>query len=524
VGNLILLFFDKNDPPPPAGTASTAAQLGVVAGDVLFQNEPRSPGARYCPSTNETITASSTFAVSPFPAGTFIIEAFYDYQGEFLPTFKFRELPEMGDIAGGYIDTTDAILHADAGVDYKPKFLPVVVGVPTGSVDAGTDATGYGPDGGSIVIPPSGYVANNVTVSVGEVLPIPRPYFYPANATSAATGTNLATPANPGGSPEYVPAVTMAQDIQILAQPPMDAMLETTVPLFQASLTSVTFNAGVPMNELASATSLTDPFQFQLSPVPATAANSLFTWTDGTSIPENALLDNLLPQVVFTKLIDDKQHTLDPQSIIQQTPTALVGAGPVVVVLGLTLPPTDKILGLVGYPVKAPGPAALTDHISALIRPVAVCVDPTQPELGATLVAPHFTGANAEQGFMCPNGPNSCPLFDVDNVIAALTPIFGKVNTPVQGCLPPGRYAPNFVYPTGQAWTVPNEAGGCAVSEGTVSFSSSAPTGAQCSLDGVAGRDVLFSQGTRAVLEILEEPSSPTCAMYPVPAACLPAQ
>ncbi len=516
VGNMVLLFFNQNDPPPPAGIASTAAQLGVVAGDVLFQNEVRSSGSKYCPSTSTQITASAPFAVSPFGPGTYIIQAFYDYTGEFLPTFKFRELPEMGDIGGGYIDTTDAILHADAGVDYKPKFLPITVGVRAGTADAGPDAAvGAGLDGGSLVIPPSGYVANNITVSVGEVLPIPRPYFYAKGVTGPAS-QSMATTANPSGNPDYVPAVTMAQDIQILAQPPMDAMLETTVPRFQASLASITFNAGVPSSELESAISSSDPFQFQLTK--KSNSDSLFTWTDGTAIPENSLLSNLLPQVVFTKLIDDPDHTLDPQGIIQQVPPT----GPVVVVLGLTLPPTDALLGLLGYPVKAPGPAAATDHITALIRPVAVCVDPTKPEQGATLVAPHFTGANAEQGFKCPNGPDTCPLFDPDAVIAALTPIFGKINTPVTGCLPPGRYAPNFVYPTGQAWTVPNESGSCAVSEGEVTFSSSAPTGARCTLNGVAGRDVLFSQGPRSVLEITASPGSTVCADHPVPSACLP--
>ncbi len=515
VGNLILLFFNQDDPPPPAGIASTAAQLGVVSGDVLFQNEPRAQGAKYCPSTSETLTASAPFAVSPFAAGTYIVEAFYDYTGEFLPTFKFRELPELGDVAGGYIDTTDAILHADAGVDYKPIFLPITVGVPAGTVDAGTDAAGLGLDGGLLVIPPRGYVANNITVSVGEVLPIPRPYFYATSGgspvTGPATGSALAaTPANPSANPNYVPAQTMPQDIQILAQPPMSAISMADVMAFQDSLVSMTFLAGVPDNELATAIDPSDPFQFQLTT--ATDAKSLFTWTDGTSIPENMLLKNMLPQIVFTKLIDDPTHTLDPQGITQQT-------GPVVVVLGLTLPPTDNLLDLALMPqATAPGPSAATDHVTALIRPAAICVDPSRPDLGATFVAPHLTGQSA-----APEGGTGQPLFDVAAVIAALTPIFGKINGPVVGCLPPGRYAPNFVYPTGQAWTVPNESGSCATAEGATVASSSSPTGFACAANGGGGRDVLFSQGTRAVLEITTSPGSATCAANPVPAACLAA-
>jgi len=381
--------------------------------------------------------------------------------------------------------------------------------VPAGTVDASLDGAGRSPDGGQLVIPPSGYVANNITVSVGSVLPIPRPYFYAADATAPAANATPTT-ANPSGNPDYVPAATMAQDIQILAQPPMSAISPMTVMSFQNSLASMTFLAGVPSNEVSAAT--TSPFDFQLTQ--ATDATSLFTWTDGTSIPENSLLDNLLPQVVFTKLIDDPSHTLDPQSITQQVPPG----GPIVVILGLTLPPSDGLLDLVGYAVTAPGPMAATDHITALIRPVAVCVDPTNPQAGATLVAPHLTGISAD-----PNTSGQQPLFDVQAVITALTPIFGKINTPVVGCLPPGRYAPNLVYPTGQAWTVPNESGSCAASEGTVAVSSGvSSTGAACSTDAGIGRPVLFSQGTRGVLEITETMGSATCAANPVPSACLP--
>ena len=512
VGNLVLLFFDKSNPPPPLGVASTAVNFGVVAGDVLFQNEPRAAGsALYCPEDNgntETITASAPFAVSPFSAGTYIIEAFYDYTGAFLPTFKFRELPEQGDVAGGYIDTTDAIEHADAGVDYKPIFLPVTVGVPAGTTDAGLDAAGIGLDGGLLVLPPSGFVANNITVSVGSVLPIPRPYFYVDGVTTPAS-MSMATTANPSGNPDYVPAQTMAQDVHILAQPPPTAISPATVSAFQQSLTSMKFLAGVPSNELTTATSSSDPFQFQLNA--STATTSLFTWTDGTSIPENALISNLLPQVVFSKLIDDPTHTLDLQGTTQQVPPT----GPIVVLLGITLGPTDSLLDLVGYSVKAPGPDAATDHVTALVRPVAVCVDPTHPDLGATLVAPFFKGTSAD-----PNTMGQQDLFDPAAVVAALTPIFGTINPPVQGCLPPGRYAPNLIYPTGQAWTVPNESGSCAAGEGALQFSQGAPTGALCAGDAASSRPVLFSQGPRAVLEITKTPGSATCAQFPVPTAC----
>jgi hypothetical protein len=84
-----------------------------------------------------------------------------------------------------------------------------------------------------------------------------------------------------------------------------------------------------------------------------------------------------------------------------------------------------------------------------------------------------------------------------------------------QGCLPKGRYAITLVYPTGQAWTVPNEIGGCAPSEGVVVSTSAVPA---CS---AKPRPVLLSQGARAVLEIVGAQDPSVCDANPVPDACL---
>jgi hypothetical protein len=523
LGNAILLFFDKDNPPPPEGVASTAVNLGVVVGDNLFANEPRFNGeATYCPKDHGetgTITASAPFSVSPFAAGTYIVEAFFDYTGDFLPTFKFRELPEQGDVAGGYIDTTAALMHV-GDANYEPTFLPIVVGVsPTQAQEpseAGeiSDAGGDGsPD--SLVIPASGYVANNITVTLGDVLPLARPYFYPSGGNVPAS-MGVTTPTNPNGNVNYVPfggasyegmptIATMSQDIHVLASPGFPTESEATA--FQASFLSITLEAGVAADELADAVDPMDPFHFQLS---ASNPKSLFIWSSGTTIPESTLVDSLYPQVVLTKLVDDPMHTLDPQSITQQTPTS-AAPGPVVVLLGITLGSSDTIYGTALMPPPtSPGPTTAADHVTALVRPTAICLDPTNPCAGSTLVTPFLTGTVA-------GGATTGPLFDPTTVKAALAPVFGNV-TIVQGCLPTGRYAINLVFPTGQAWTVPNESGSCAASEGTIVTSSSPPT---CSMvpAQAAARPVLYSQGTRGIVEIV--PGS-TCSSNPVPAACLP--
>ena len=135
VGNAILLVFDKRNPPPPSGLANTAINFGVVPGDILFANEPRNAQSDlYCPKDNgitAPIIVSAPFDIAPMDDGQYIIQAFYDYTGDFLPTFKIRNLPEAGDVLGGYVDIIDAAKHP-GDVNYQPIFLPVPMCVRSG--------------------------------------------------------------------------------------------------------------------------------------------------------------------------------------------------------------------------------------------------------------------------------------------------------------------------------------------------------------------------------------------------------
>jgi hypothetical protein len=76
--------------------------------------------------------------------------------------------------------------------------------------------------------------------------------------------------------------------------------------------------------------------------------------------------------------------------------------------------------------------------------------------------------------------------------------------------LPKGRYEINVVYPDGQAWTVPNEAGACSGDEGSTNY-----TGLTCTLK---ARPILQSQGNRAVVEIVG-PTNPANCQNAGPAA-----
>jgi hypothetical protein len=190
VGNGVVLLFDQRVPPPPAGLAATAVNFAVVVGDALFPNEPRWGGSdTYCPEQHgiyDTITTSAPFQVGPLAPASYIIQSFYDYTGDFLPTFKFRELPEKGDIGGGDIDLSAALQPINQNPNYMPTFEPIAVGVP--QPNAADAAPGTIP---LYTIPPQGFVAQNVQVTVGKSFTTTRPYFYAEglNAVSTTMGT-----------------------------------------------------------------------------------------------------------------------------------------------------------------------------------------------------------------------------------------------------------------------------------------------------------------------------------------------
>lgn len=498
VGNAVVFVFNRRNPPPPVGIATSAENFVAVPGDVLFANEPRNAGSSlFCPPAQPTITASAPFAIAPLPGGSYQLSSFYDRRGHFWPTFKFRNLPEAGDIGGGYVDLEDARKNA-GDPNYEPIYLPV---------DVGTPAPGAAPNEiPDFTIDPTGYVADNIPVTLGTVIPFTRPYFHPEGAEIAEKAET--SPANPQGDPLAVPIVAMTQDAKVLAPP--QAPTAQTLTAYQASFRAVKLVWGVTPGEFETATNPIDPFDLQLPPLPPKGNGGLLVFSRGGPIPENAAVPDLWPQVALVKLADDPLRRADPQSlVIQGTPeeSTVTGKppGPIVVIQGITLL-DDSLARTIAGPVPAsPTSAALRDHVTVLVRPAALCFDPRRIDVGGLLVTPHLTGRSADA-----NEPGEKALFDAATV--AKQPIVREVR---RGCLPKGRYAITLVYPTGQAWTVPNEIGGCAPSEGAV-----VPRGdlATCS---VKPRPVLLSQGARGVLEIVDAADPATCEDNPVPDLCL---
>jgi hypothetical protein len=552
VGNAIVLVFDRRNPPPPNGLASTALNFGLVTGDVLFADEPRSPGPdMYCPlehGITDTMTAGAPFVISPVDAASYVLQSFYDYTGDFYPNFKFRELPEEGDVGGGDIDTADALKSVNVGnLNYQPHFLPVDVGTP--------EPLPSGAPAGSIpnfAMPDTGYIADNVTVTLGEVLPLPRPYFYPVGSNAAFDSKMPATfqvgPPLDNGSPQapdmgsvdishptYAPVLTIPQDIEVFAPPAV--LNQANVDNYETRFPHLVLKAGLPAAEQAVATAAS-PFHLQLPIPPAAGAPSpppfaFSLWQNASldsatqqwvpeQVPEGEGVPYIWPLVVLTKLVDDPTHSLDPASLAQQGSVT----DPVVVLQAMTLlgegsPPllySTVLTAAGGTLFDASGrPTVLNQtQMTVLLRPNVICFDklfdPTEPNKRGTLVAPYVLGLSADLPTGIPDTPVVSPSVLKNPQIAAL------VNGAVTACLPIGRYAINVVYPDGQAWTVPNEIGGCTSLEGTIDGSKTPP---QCTLK---PRPVLASQGPRAVVEIVatSDPKNHCLGPLAVPDVCLP--
>jgi hypothetical protein len=514
VGNAVVLVFDRRNPPPPNGLATEAVNFVAVPGDVLFANAPRSVGDElFCPSETPTVEASAPFAVAPVEGGSYVIAAFYDRRGRFWPTFKFRNLPEAGDLAGGYIDVEDARRNA-GNLAYQPIYRPVDVGI---RQPAPADEIP------SFIIGANGYVADNIPVSIGRVVPFTRPYFHPRHidpATKKETsaeeiGDPLRSPANTVADPLAVPILAMTQDVHVLA-PPTNPTPQT-LAAYQEGFQSLKLVWGVANNELDAATDPRKSFGFQLPALPPNGKGGLLVFARGGSIPENPAVPALWPQVALVKLANDPERKTDLQSLVVQgtrEETLVTGKppGPLVVIQGITLFDDSLARTMAGPVPSAPATEALRDHLTALVRPAALCFDPRRVDRGGLLVTPHLTGRSADG-----SETGERPLFDASAIEKQ-----ASVREIRRGCLPMGRYAISLVYPNGQAWTVPNESGGCSAQEGAVRV------GDRVGSCTAKPRPVLLSQGSRGVVEIIgpsqEGIGSGICNDHPVPAECLPPQ
>jgi hypothetical protein len=540
VGAAIVFLFDRRSLPAPNGTASTPVNFGVVTGEVLFAQEPRNRGSDvYCPlqhGITDTVDVAAAFEIGPVDPASYIVVAFYDYTGNFQPGFKFRALPEQGDIGGGHLDAVDALKNT-GNPNYQPHFLPVDVGIPQ-PLPPGQSGIPH------FKIPSNGFVADNVTVTIGSVLPMTRPYFYPQGLSvtfDASSGTlstssppeqSAAGPAPAPADPNYEPVLKIPQDWEVLAPPDQNHVTEASLNNYQASFPHLRLNFGLPSKELPNATDPSKPFRLQIPQ----NGGGFSVWQNATLdatarqwVPQQILEGDGIPQlwpiVAFTKLVDDDpKHQTDPGSLTSQGSAT----APVVVIQGITLLGSgpgssdslkDTVAAVTATPPLFDGATGLPrvvqqDHLTVMIRPSAICFDslfdPNALDKRGVVTTPYQLGLSAD----LPNGTPDTPVIPPASLTSPQILALAKGN-PLVGCLPTGRYAINVVYPDGQAWTVPNEAGACTGSEGATDYKH---------LSCVARpRPVLYSQGTRAVVEVVPAMDPTHCqGQRVVPTVCLP--
>ena len=467
LGAAVILAFEKNLLPPPEGLGTTAASFNVVPGEVLFsgvrsQLAFAEDGSTICGDPGSPITVSGTWAVGPFPAGIYQIRGFYDKYGDFDPGFSISNLPSKGDVGGGAIENAAEVLEGA-----PPRYQEIQLGEP-------------GPDG-QLVIPEQGAAVSGVAVTLGLPLPLERPIFHASAVKDENAGNDDAK------------RVKMPSDYQF------PYFSTANVAKTESSFIRMVFSAGLPGTKLSAHGNKTESQLAAASPFNLPSKDPFLLYSrqdvnldgkiDGEDhVPDSALIPSIFPVGVFVKL-EEGSHI--------RTQSA-----PTIVLQGLTM--YETLQG------TAAAPANLSDPTSSVVvglRPAVVCIDTKDPTKPGVLLATHQTALEPKTD-SSPDGPLIIP--DEEPVKAALQGLFGRPFSIKYGCLPQGEYTMNLIYGTGQAWTVPNEAGVCAAAE------AEADKGQTC-----GSRPRLPSQDV--VLTIGSPNDSAYCKANPTPTECMPA-
>lgn len=450
VGAAIVLGLDTRQLPPPEGLGTSATSIDVIPGDKLFagirdQLPPGDDDVLRCPEPNAApVTVSGTWVLSPLVSATYQVRGFYDLDGDFDPAFTIANLPSKGDIGGGAIDNVTEVLLAGAA----PRYREITLGTP--------DANG------KLVIPETGARVEGVAITLALPLPLERPIFSVAGALG---------PADAALDPN---ALLMPSDFQLKLFSDMD-------PATEKSFIRVRLSAGVPEAERVFAQEA--PFFMPVgdNPRPTLTYSRQDVNGDGKRDGADTILDSqlipaLFPLAIFSKLSD-------PSRLLAQ-------ATPAVILQGITI--YRSLLDTLGFSDQQ----RAEPEVFAALRPATLCLDPAKPERGGVLVVSRPTDSVGNPIISEARKPL---------IAKALSEQFGREVTIEYGCLPQGRYAMNLVYESGQAWTVPNEAGVCAPSE----KSSDTDCGARKRLP---SQDVVLTIGP---------PGDPKyCDEHPTPSLC----
>lgn len=414
VGAAILLAFNVHLLPPPEGLGTSAASLGVVPGEKLFdgirdQLTFNANGDLWCPphryvigsSPHPSVTVTAPWAIAPLAAGTYQVRGFYDIDGDFDPAFSISNLPSRGDIGGGAIDNASSVLLGGA-----PRYRRMTLG------DVQAD--------GSLAIGEEGARITGIAVTLGLELPLERPVFYAKEVMDDFEGNT-----NPN-------AVVLRSDFQL------NNFSEANPGATEKSFIRLRLASGVHPDEAENGAA--SPFNLPVNPPMPFVFTQQDVSGDGKlspidHVPETAAVPALYPLSIFAQIHEEEHgapHTPRPTVVLQG-----------LTLYGGLLPTVG--LGAMGTPIKAANP-----EVIIALRPAALCLHAEDPDRPGLLVVSHETDAM---------GNNILP--DPEGVKAALAIQFKRPVDIAFGCLPEGKYAMNLIYPTGQAWTTPNEAAVC---------------------------------------------------------------
>ena len=447
VGAAVLLAFEESLLPPPEGLGTSAAALTVVTGDTLFAG----------------IRDQLTF----HPDGKLLC-------GSGLPDVVVSASFSVGPLAAGIYQIRG---FYDRDGDFNPLFsifnLPTAGDVAGGAIDNAAEVLAGAPPryralgigerrGDARVMPAEGFLLEGVSVSLGLALPLERPVFHLSEVLDDPFGND--DPA----------AIVIPSDYQL-------AVFDEGDPLAtESSFVRLRLGAGVAPEEASAAAA--SPFFFPTSD-PFLLYSRQDVNGDGVRdgqdhIPETPLIPALLPLGLLTKL---------------SSGSSLTAQSPAVVLQAVTL--RDGLLGTATSPPDLAEPRA---EVLLALRPAVLCIDPHNPAEDGVLLNTHPD-----------DGAGNVLIDDTASLEATLEAQFGRPVHVTYGCLPEGRYALNLVYDTGQAWTVPNEAGVCAEGE------PQKEGGAIC-----GSRPRLSSQ---SVVVTIGPPGDPAyCQAHPTPSVCAP--
>lgn len=477
-----------------------------------------------CPSVNsQSITVSTTWSMQQVNAGRYQVRAFYSRQNRFNPLFDYTNLPLAGDVPGGAIvDPRAAVpkfISIDVGV---PVTVPPNCIQPTAADKDACDQKKAAAAAGALEIPPEGFVRTGVPVALGNPLRSNTPYFsvdysksvsYDVQTAAIGMAKDLADNYAAqhhmiaGADNAALGMVAFPQDHVSTSRSDLTCAgtKDPNCDIFkyaQPSFPAVRFNYGFPGDAgdptktpadawIAKNAKPANPFDpthirpyYGLDPhqfasdIPTSDGFMLtrvFTPSgqpdlvrDNEALETLAQVANLFPLVVLSKLAEDGEGNIlqppqpqtDPIVIIQGITLRDWTDGPLKGQGSMKASSQGQIAGGAltnaagepdpAQPLNQPNGNEVQQGFTALIRPATVCTFP-EGDLRGTLVTPVAQDPN--------------PLNDADKTLVERARILAAFPTRVKdvkfGCLPPGHYAINVVYPSGQAWSFPNLTGHC---------------------------------------------------------------